>query len=85
MKLRLAGVAGLIGLVIDVSFGQPVAERPAFEVASIKAYPVGAPFPSDGSNGFKLSPNGVAWRYARLWFCLSGPTTYRAGSTARNG
>ena len=71
MKRTLAGVAGLIGLVVDVSFGQPVAERPAFEVASIKAHPVGTPFPSDGGNGFKLSPNGVAWRYARLLFCLS--------------
>jgi hypothetical protein len=71
MKPTLARAAVLIGLAIGVSFGQSVAERPAFEVASIKAYPVGAPFPSGGGNGFKLSPNGVAWRYARLLFCLS--------------
>jgi uncharacterized protein (TIGR03435 family) len=63
--------ASVITLAIGVALGQSATERPSFEVASIRAYPPDAPFPADGSNGFKVSPNGVAWLYARLWFCLA--------------
>ncbi len=48
---------------------QPPAERPSFEVASIKAYPPDAPFPP-GRNGITLSPDGVAWRFTRLQNCI---------------
>ena len=63
-----AAVASL--LTLCAAFGQPSGNRPAFEVASIKAYPPAAPFPKDGSIGIKLSPDGVAWRYARLLHCI---------------
>jgi uncharacterized protein (TIGR03435 family) len=66
--LRTATVASL--LTLCAAFGQPSGDRPAFEVASIKAYPPGAPFPKDGSIGIKVSPDGVAWRYARLLNCI---------------
>ena len=50
---------------------QSPADRPSFEVASIKTYPAGAPFPRDGPLGIRVSPDGVAWRYARLQSCIS--------------
>lgn len=61
-------VASLV--LLTLASAQPQAERPAFEVASIKMYPPGAPFPS-GTNGIRISPDGVAWRYARLQNCIS--------------
>jgi hypothetical protein len=57
-------------LFLGVAFAQSTAERPAFEVASIRAYPPGAPFPP-GGNDFRGLPNGVEWRFARLIFCLA--------------
>jgi uncharacterized protein (TIGR03435 family) len=53
-------------LVAALAFSQ----SPAFEVASIHMYADGAPFPSDGAIGIRVSPDGVAWRYARLSFCI---------------
>jgi uncharacterized protein (TIGR03435 family) len=44
--------------------------RPAFEVASIRIYPPGSPFPAGGANGFKVSPDGVTARFTKLWACL---------------
>jgi uncharacterized protein (TIGR03435 family) len=61
----------MAAITVSSVFAQSVAERPAFEVASIKAYTAGAPFPVGGSNGIKVSPDGVAWRYTRLLFCLA--------------
>jgi uncharacterized protein (TIGR03435 family) len=52
------------------AIAQSPADRPSFEVASIKTYPPGAPFPP-GPNGINVSPDGVAWRYARLQSCIS--------------
>jgi uncharacterized protein (TIGR03435 family) len=60
--LRAIPIASLLALTLS---GQP-----AFEVASIKTYPAGAPFPP-GSNGIRISPDGVAWRFARLQNCIS--------------
>jgi uncharacterized protein (TIGR03435 family) len=70
MKGAVAEVVSLIGLAIDVSFAQPAAERPAFEVASIRMYPAGEPSPAGGNNGIRVSPDGVAWPWARLEFCI---------------
>ncbi len=47
------------------------AERPAFEVASVRLIAPGTPAPPDGSDGFRVSPDGVAWRYTKLVFCLA--------------
>jgi uncharacterized protein (TIGR03435 family) len=47
------------------------AQRPQFDVASIKMYPPGASRPQGGSNGFKIAPDGVDARYMRLWGALA--------------
>lgn len=57
-------------LAVSGVSAQPPAERPAFEVASIKMYAPGSPFPSDAANGFKVSPDGVTAKYTKLWACL---------------
>lgn len=56
----------IAGAMVSIAFSQ----SPTFEVASIKMYPDGAPFPTDGTIGIRVSPDGVAWRYARLSFCI---------------
>jgi uncharacterized protein (TIGR03435 family) len=69
---RRAICAGLtVVITIGSGFGQSAAARPAFVVASIKSYAAGAPFPAGGGNGSKVSPDGVAWRYTRLLFCIA--------------
>jgi hypothetical protein len=50
--------------------GIAFSQSPAFEVASIHMYADGAPFPTGGATGITVSPDGVAWRYARLSFCI---------------
>lgn len=65
--MRAAVTMSLI--LLTAALGQ-TAQRPSFEVASIKPYPDGAPFP-EGTIGIKVSPDGVSWRFARLEFCLS--------------
>jgi uncharacterized protein (TIGR03435 family) len=47
-----------------------IAFSQSFEVASIHMYADGAPFPTGGVTGITVSPDGVAWRYARLSFCI---------------
>lgn len=54
----------IAGAMVGVAFSQ------SFEVASIHMYADGAPFPTDGAIGIRVSPDGVAWRYARLLFCI---------------
>jgi len=44
--------------------------RPRFEVASIKMYPVGSPFPTGGGNGVHVSPDGVSARFTRFFAVL---------------
>jgi uncharacterized protein (TIGR03435 family) len=54
----------MAGAMVSVAFSQ------SFEVASIHMYAEGAPFPAGGTIGITVSPDGVAWRYARLSFCV---------------
>jgi uncharacterized protein (TIGR03435 family) len=54
----------IAGAMAGIAFSQ------SFEVASIHMYPDGAPFPTGGTIGITVSPDGVAWRYARLSFCI---------------
>jgi len=61
--------ASVIAATVRLAFAQS-AERPAFEAASIKMYPAGEPSPAGGNNGIRVSPDGVAWRWARLEFCI---------------
>lgn len=61
--------ASTMTLVAGFAFPQSAPERLTFEVASIKTYPSDAPFPG-GTIGIRVSPDGVAWRYARLSFCI---------------
>jgi uncharacterized protein (TIGR03435 family) len=62
-------IASLVAVAISPGLAQST-DRPSFEVASIKVYPPGAPFPRDGTLGIKVSPDGVSWRYARLQNCI---------------
>lgn len=62
--------ASAIVTIAGFGLAQSAPERPVFEVASIKMYSDGAPFPRDGTIGIRVSPDGVAWRYARLSFCI---------------
>jgi uncharacterized protein (TIGR03435 family) len=69
---RIAKTTGAIAIItVSPVFGQSVRERPTFEVASIKAYTASTPVPTAVSRGLAVSPDGVAWRYTRLLFCLS--------------
>jgi uncharacterized protein (TIGR03435 family) len=68
---RIVIGASAIALTASSVFAQSVRERPAFEVASIKVYTAGAPFPTAAGSGLKVSPDGVQWRYTRLLFCLA--------------
>src|SRR5258708_10784120 len=68
--IRQAICASVIAVTVGFVFAQSAAERPAFEVASVRMYPAGAPFPAGGNNGIRVSPDGVAWRFARLEFCI---------------
>jgi uncharacterized protein (TIGR03435 family) len=60
----------ILGAMVGIAYAQSAAKRPSFEVASIKMYPDGAPFPTDGTLGIRVSPDGVSWRYARLLNCI---------------
>lgn len=68
---RVIGASAIAVIAVSWVLAQPLTERPAFAVASIRAYATGAPFPTGGSDGLKVSPDGVAWRYTRLLFCLA--------------
>jgi len=71
MNRTALGLTAIAVITVNPAFGQSVRERPAFEVASIRAYTPGTPFPTAASSGLKVSPDGVAWRYTRLLFCLA--------------
>jgi uncharacterized protein (TIGR03435 family) len=71
MNRTVIGVSAIAVVAASSVFAQSVRERPAFEVASIRAYTPGTPFPTAASTGLKVSPDGVAWRYTRLLFCLA--------------
>jgi len=68
--IRVIVFASLLADTLCEVYGQPGTERPVFEVASIKRYPPGSPFPPGASNGFKSSPDGVTAEYTKLWACL---------------
>jgi len=60
------------GVVFAVALSaSALAQRPQFDVASIKMYPAGASRPPGGNNGFKVAPDGVAARYTRFWAALA--------------
>jgi uncharacterized protein (TIGR03435 family) len=59
-----------VTLAVSGVFAQQPAERPAFEVASIKMYAPGSPVPPDAANAFKSFPDGVTAKYTKLWACL---------------
>jgi len=58
-------------LVVIFWLNAAFAQQPQFEVAAIRMYPPGAPFPPGGNNGFKVSPDGVAAKYTRLWAAIA--------------
>ena len=61
---------GIVVLAVILS-AAAVAQRPQFDVASIKMYPPGASRPPGGNNGFKIAPDSVAARYTRFWAALA--------------
>ncbi len=64
--LRRMGLKVLIAIPV---FGQAAAQRPSFEVASIRIYPAGSPFRPE-SQGFTMSPDGIRATHVTLRGCL---------------
>jgi uncharacterized protein (TIGR03435 family) len=71
MNRMVIGAAAIVLITGGSMFAQPMSEKPVFEVASIKAYTADTPFPAGAGSGLTVSPDGVAWRYTRLLFCLA--------------
>jgi len=71
MDRTAIGVSAIAVITINSFFAQSVREKPAFEVASIRSYTPDTPFPTAANSGLKVSPDGIAWRYTRLLFCLA--------------